>query len=312
MKIAVTRLAGGCGDVVTTMPALQALSQQGHDVAYFAPEGYKAILEAAGLKDRVKWIHVSYDERAERDEAPDPIRRPYLKRAGPIDRYIPMFCPAYQAEKTALREHRPPPSRVRSFCEAAGVPVKAPSLFARPEWKAFAAGWLTSKVHRWEGKVVCIQPFATSPRRSWPAERWRTVIKALKDSGAFVVALHSCYGPRPERNEPDLSSLGAHCYVAQSWENVLGMLSHANLVVTVDSACLHLAAALGKRTVGIFGPTDGPATCELYPTVQTVTNDVCERPCYLLTPRFIDKCLRPKDSLCERFPSAEQVLNLSG
>ena len=190
MRIAVLRPAGGVGDIVTTMPAIRGLLKQGHDVVYTAPPEYKWVLGAAGLLDRIDFVAVSRTERRDRDAAPDPVRWPYLRRLGDVDRYVDCYCPAYQNEKRAVRAHKLPKSRVRSFCEAAGVEPRAPQLLARPLWREWAAGWLSGKAHRWRGRVIVIQPFATTWRRSWPAVRWTKLIDVLTRSGAIVVVAH--------------------------------------------------------------------------------------------------------------------------
>ncbi len=39
-------------------------------------------------------------------------------------------------------------------------------------------------------------------------------------------------------------------------EELMGLLAHARCVVAADSGPLHLAAALGRPVVGLYGPTD--------------------------------------------------------
>ncbi len=296
---------------MTCLAAVQGLVADGHEVTFACLPEYEVLLDAAGLADRVRFVSVAYAERRPRDTRPDPRRWPYLRKVGEVEKYIDLWCPAYQAEKVAVRKGELPPSRVRSFCDAANVTPRAPTLFARPTWRAFAEGWLASKSHYWRGHLVCVQPFATTWRRSWPAQRWRELIRQLKDSGAVVVAVHSCYGPRENKLEPRLSDLGAHCFVAQDWRHVIGLLSLSELIVTVDSASLHIGAALRKRTVCLFGPTSGIATCELYSTVSVVENaDACDA-CYLLADRFINGCWKTQEP-CRRLPSVEQVLRCGG
>jgi len=290
------------------LAAVQALAADGdNEIAFACLPEYEPLLDAAGLANRARFVAGNYHERRPRDTRPDPRRWPYLRKLGEVDRYICLWCPAYGEEKRAVKEGRLPKSRVRSFCDAANVTPRAPSLFARPTWRAFAEGWLTSKTHYWRGRLVCVQPFATTWRRSWAAPHWRELIRQLKRAGAVVVALHSCYGPREAKFEPRLSDLGAHCFVAQDWRHVIGLLSLAELIVTVDSACLHIGAALRKRTVGLFGPTSGVATCELYPTVTAVENAAACDACYLLVDRFVDGCWKTQEP-CKRLPSVEQVL----
>lgn len=306
MNVTVLRPAGGTGDVICVSAAVQGLVAQGHTVTLICLPEYRWLVDASPVPFR--YISVEYGERRGRDMPIDPMRYPYLRKAMPTDRFVDEFCPAYVAEKKAVRASRPPKSRVRSFCEAAGVEPRAPSLIVKPEWKAWADGWLAGKTWK-RGPLVVIQPYATNRRRSWPSKQWATVVAWLRRQRITVVGLHSCYGPRPERAEASMLGLGAFPFVAQSWEHVLGLVSLADLVVTVDSAALHIAAALRKPTLGVFGPTDGLATCELYPTVVPIRQPPAPcRACYLLSDTFRHKCFGDPGRVCERLPEINDVL----
>jgi ADP-heptose:LPS heptosyltransferase len=101
--------------------------------------------------------------------------------------------------------------------------------------------------------LVVLHPGAGAPDRRWPPEKFAAAGDALADAGARVVVI----GTEPERPlvEQVLSRMRA------SAEDLCGklslgglaeLLSRCALAVSNDSGPLHLAAAVGTQTVGIF------------------------------------------------------------
>ena len=64
-------------------------------------------------------------------------------------------------------------------------------------------------------------------------------------------------------------------------ETLSGVLARADLVVTNDSGPMHMAAALGTPTLGIFGSTDAEVTGPVGSRSQVVRNPVDCSPCLL-------------------------------
>lgn len=100
--------------------------------------------------------------------------------------------------------------------------------------------------------------FAISPLRTWPAERFARVMEQLQsDPGARPLLL----GSRAEEPAADAlltqTSSNAASLVGQtSLQELVAILSRLDLVVCLDSGLLHLAAAVGTPTVSLFGPGD--------------------------------------------------------
>jgi hypothetical protein len=86
-----------------------------------------------------------------------------------------------------------------------------------------------------------IHPFASSPAKRWPIEKFRAVAKALK------MPVHWCAGPdEPLKDAVRYSDL----YELACW------LSRARVYIGNDSGISHLAAAVGTPVVAIFVSTD--------------------------------------------------------
>lgn len=103
------------------------------------------------------------------------------------------------------------------------------------------------------GPLVALHPGATDSRRRWAAERFAAVGDALAQRGAHVVVTGShdegdLVGEVVERMEAKASGLAG----ALSTGGLAGLLSCCAVVVSNDSGPLHLAAAGGAPTVGIF------------------------------------------------------------
>lgn len=102
-------------------------------------------------------------------------------------------------------------------------------------------------------RYVVLHPGATDARRRWPAERFARVGDGLHAAGHEVLVT----GTEPERAavEEVLRAMRAPARTVVdtiSLGGLAGLLAGASLVVSNDSGPLHLAHAVGARTVGIF------------------------------------------------------------
>jgi len=107
-----------------------------------------------------------------------------------------------------------------------------------------------------EGEFVALCPGARWPSKRWPAERFRCLGAMLNDRGISSVILAS----KEEEAAADLiaretgssiRSLAGKTTLLQA----LDIMSKARAVVSVDTGLMHLAAALGRPIVALFGPT---------------------------------------------------------
>jgi heptosyltransferase-1 len=100
-----------------------------------------------------------------------------------------------------------------------------------------------------------IAPTAGWGAKQWPAERYGAVAAELGRAGYRVlVNAASIEDPAAEAvvRASDESAIALPCDVAQ----LISLLRRASLVIAGDTGPLHLAAALGRPVVGLFGPTD--------------------------------------------------------
>ncbi len=120
--------------------------------------------------------------------------------------------------------------------------------------------------------------------KQWPTERWRALIGLLRDSlGANVFLLG---GRREEALNRGLAeSSGGRAIDTGSGNSLLefaGIIDRLDAVVTSDTLGMHLAIALKKRLVVLFGPTC-PQEIDLYDRgMKLFTGEACA-PCYRQT-----------------------------
>ncbi len=102
---------------------------------------------------------------------------------------------------------------------------------------------------------VLISPGAGWGAKRWPVERYAEVARQLHHAG-YSVIVNS--GPGEESIADDLTALsaGASTALKTTLTDLIAITRRASLVIAGDTGPLHLASALGKPVVGIFGPTD--------------------------------------------------------
>jgi heptosyltransferase-3 len=132
--------------------------------------------------------------------------------------------------------------------------------------------------------IIVLAPTANWQPKVWPAERFAETFLCLAQSavpGALPVILA---GPGPAERamaEPLLAALpGSREFIGTlSLPEAASVLQDASLFIGNDSGLMHLAAAAGAPTIGLFGPTDaatygpsGPAaTAVIAETMDAIT-----------------------------------------
>lgn len=74
-------------------------------------------------------------------------------------------------------------------------------------------------------------------------------------------------------------------------ETLIGVLAESSLVITNDSGCMHIAAALGVPTVAVFGPTDDRVTGPFDSRACVVKHPVECSPCLLRECPIDHRCM---------------------
>lgn len=159
-----------------------------------------------------------------------------------------------------------------------------------------------------KGNFIVVCPGgARNPRdfvrqKLWPVERFRDLIIKLRDSGISVVATGS--SKDREILKPLLDLKGISNWIGRTTFEELGALMRiARVVVTNDSAPMHLALAVGCPFVAIFGPSRHQALLPPQGNYQVVNADISCAPCYDNEP--FGQCVRMD---CIESVQCEQVI----
>lgn len=102
-------------------------------------------------------------------------------------------------------------------------------------------------------------PTAGWGAKQWPKERYGAVAVALAEAGyATLVNAHS--DNDPAANEIVAASVGCAVAAPSTMAQMTALERRAAIVIAGDTGPLHLAAALGRPVVGLYGPTSPERT----------------------------------------------------
>ena len=103
--------------------------------------------------------------------------------------------------------------------------------------------------------AVLINPGAGWGAKRWPVERYAAVAQALVARGLRVL-VNTGPGEQPLADTIVPQSGGVATPLTCSLDQLIAVTRRVALVIAGDTGPLHLACALGRPVVGIYGPTD--------------------------------------------------------
>ena len=103
--------------------------------------------------------------------------------------------------------------------------------------------------------AVLICPGAGWGAKRWPAERYAAVAQSLIDRGLRVL-VNAGPGEAPLAGAIVRGTGGAAASFSTSLSQLIAVTRRVSLVIAGDTGPLHLACALARPVVGIYGPTD--------------------------------------------------------
>lgn len=278
-KIAVLR-AVGLGDLVTAMPALEALraAYPSAEIVLLGRPLYRELLaERPTPVDRVE-IVPPLTGIAERDGPPvssaERARFVSRMRAEHFDIAIQLhggggnsnplvlefeagFTAGMRApgapELDAWVPYRYYHNEVLRLLEVVAL-VRASPVTVRPRLTVMSADLRASfEVLPEAGdRLVVLHPGASDPRRRWSPERFARVASALVREGFRIAIIGQGERDVVDRVLEEMEGRADDLAERLSPRALLGVLDRAELVLGNDSGPLHLANAVGTPTVGIY------------------------------------------------------------
>lgn len=158
-----------------------------------------------------------------------------------------------------MRGGRSPGHRLAHLGALLGLdPPPLPVAWFGPAERARAAMLLPG-----EGRWIGLGPTANWDRKVWPAERFVALFRALTGPGAPLEGARAAILGGPGATEramaaPVLEALGAEAVDlvgSLALPEVAAVLARCALFVGNDSGLMHLSAATGTPTLGLFGPS---------------------------------------------------------
>jgi heptosyltransferase-2 len=189
--------------------------------------------------------------------------------------------------------------RMVDRCAALALPAgqAPPAEWPLPELRvpaAEVAGWRDRRGLAGDRPVIALAPGAVGPSKRWPAAAYADLARRLVGEGTSVWVLG---GPAEAPLARIIADVGpqVHDLTGSDLRNAILALAGADAAVSNDSGLLHVAAALGTPSIGIFGPTSPWHWAPLNPlaaTIETTTELPCQ-PCHKPTCRLVHhRCMR--------------------
>jgi heptosyltransferase-2 len=185
--------------------------------------------------------------------------------------------------------------RFSSLAPAAPAPTRAPpsvpSLVVDPSARAAVAARLRLDTSR---PVLALCPGAEyGPAKRWPAPYFAEVARRALAAGQSVWILGSRNDAAAAAEIASLAPGAIDLTGATSLGDAIDLLSFASRVVTNDSGLMHVAAALDRPMVAIFGSSSPDYTPPLSGRATVARLDIACSPCFERTcPLGHTDCLR--------------------
>lgn len=250
--ICLSRKQGGIGDVLMTLPTVKAVSKKYNckidyatDLQYLEGALGKVLQGNPHINRVLSYHDINVEEYAA---------------------VLNLTCPCVVHEQP----HAKPINRIDLFARHARIPLTDFSIdYYITEEEHLWAQELLSKIPSFKKKVL-VQPFSSTPRRDAPVEIMKRTLREMSTRQrniVYIVFTHSA-----DRDTRTVWGDTAEVIHLKDYDvrKIAAIMHYCDLVICPDSAILHLAGALDKPTVTLFGPTDAKARVDHYPRAIAV------------------------------------------
>ena len=288
--VLVTRAMGGIGDIIMMTPGLKALrcKYPDREIHFAVPKSFHALLAHnpdVMLKD---------------------INGDVLHQEDYFALYNLTECPASRVEPATLPNVKR--NRIDIFSAAMGISKKLqnrvgrkPVYIVTEEERVWAESFFRERDLTPE-QCIAVQPYAADSYKDYPP--MEELVTRLAETQTVLVfhnaSLQGFAHPRILKVD--------NCSLRQS----IALLSLCRMLIAVDSAFVHIAAALDKKTIALFGPTNGAVFTKHYPDC-VVMNGYAEAKCSACWRNQGIICIKSRTihSLCLDCIHVERVLMIT-
>jgi heptosyltransferase-2 len=174
--------------------------------------------------------------------------------------------------------------RMIDQCAALALPKEAPQ---RTEWPLPELRVPPTEIDGWRERMglcgvqpaVALAPGAVGPSKRWPAQSYAEVARRLTAAG---VAVWVVGGPGEKAQAQEIVAAGrgkVRDLTGSDLRNGILAMAAAGVAISNDSGLMHIAAAIGTPTMGIFGPTSPYLWAPLNGLAATVLQTKAVLPC---------------------------------
>lgn len=305
------------GDLAFSLPALKSIRDSLPDAELHSVvrPGLAQILKATGIVDdvlcrksginlnKLRLIHhlarENYDMAMVFSQSAECAMLSYCSRARERIGFINTSLGRFLTKQVDFH-HPPSIENNLRLVEAAGIRVTSRDyvglLKPSPDMASQAVAILSDRGIGPKDRIVALAP-GTSRRRSvkeWTDEGFSQVGRHLIAGGVRVVILGTVPATKIVQYCPEIIDLSGVTNLGQ----VVGVLDRCVALVSVDSGVLHLAAALGKPVVGLYGPSNHLITGPRGEGHVVITSGVDCSPCVRTT------CERERECMTKIEPDA--------
>lgn len=178
------------------------------------------------------------------------------------------------------------------FAEAIGLEATEPLWFLQNPTMAPAFEALLAETERPRIGVVI---YSASHYRSWQAAHACITMAGLVETGCDCYMIgDSTKRVRFKKGDEEQRLWGDGMYdlhgLLPTMQEKVAFLSHMDVVIAPDCGLLQVACALGKPTVGLFGPTAGEFRTKYAPTLKVIQAEKSCSPCWCVGDRPPCEC----------------------
>jgi len=303
MKVALLRESGGIGDVISMSGASYALKRdKGCEVVAFVPQNFVGVASHLYGVDEVVSLPRVEELAKNRRMRESPLKvgaHEYLTQvlSGGYDEIIDLYCPGFFYEQRC--KGREEYTRSQLFALRAGA---SQILDCTPRWaiteseREFALDYVKRRGFS-VGEFIVAGLRGTCRNRVLPAGYSHSLLSTLVSQGVKVI-----YGDSTTPHFPLVSGVD---YCRVSFPQFVAIVSLSKLVVCMDSSLLHIAQAVGVRSISIHIMSDGTQYKKWYNSlvIEPLPGNPCSNPCHYNRMKGWDrKCRETGCVRMKRFP----------
>lgn len=131
-----------------------------------------------------------------------------------------------------------------------------------------------------DAEPYCVLVHGTTwESKHWPEAFWTHMASRVMQAGLTPILPWLSEAERRRAESVARQVDGARAVGSMPLDAVADLLARASAVVGVDTGLTHLGAALGRPTVGLFGPTDAKLTGCVGNRARNIQGDIACAPC---------------------------------